>query len=214
MGDTLYRHIQNQWGADIDVEVPTSKADAEEAVHSLHHNLGHLGTPMMIKALHTCFSIPYTCKIIQEVVRTCDPCQFANRKPVAMQVLHPIACTDITDAWAMDFIGPLPKTNNGNQYILTAMDLGSDWTIAQAIPHKSSEAVINLLRYIITTYGKPITLLSNNGEEFMSYLVQNVLQHFGIMHQHMTPYHLQTNGRLEKFKDILVQMLARMSASQ
>jgi hypothetical protein len=214
MGNILYRRIRNQWGAEIDVEVPTSDTEAEEAVRSLHNNLGHLGTPTMVKALQTRFSILYARKLVQEVVRTCNPCQFANCEPAAMQVLHPIARADIADAWAMDFVGPLPKTDNGNQYILTAMDLGSDWTIAQAIPHKSREAVVSLLCYIITTHRKPVTLLTDNREEFTSYLIQNVLRRFGIQHRHTTPYHPQTNRRLEKFNNILVQMLARMSAPQ
>jgi len=82
---------------------------------------------------------------------------------------------NIVDTWAFDFIGLLPTTKRGNQYILTVMDLGSDWTIAQVIPHWSQQAVVDLLQYIMTTYGKPVTLLTDNGEEFMGYLIQNLL---------------------------------------
>jgi hypothetical protein len=57
-------------------------------------------------------------------------------------------------------------------------------------------------------------LLTDNGEEFLSYQVQNLLKKLGIHHSHTTPYHPQTNGRLEKFNDILTQMLAKMTAPQ
>jgi transposase InsO family protein len=129
-----------------------------------------------------------------------------------MQPLYPIPCIDAGDAWAFDFIGPLSKTKNGNRYLLTAINLGTDWTIAQAIPTKSSDAVVNMLQYIIYTYGKPISVLTDNREEFLSYQVQNILQCFSIQHHHTTPYHPQTNRCLEKFNDILTQMLAQMTA--
>jgi len=64
------------------------------------------------------------------------------------------------------------------------------------------------------TYGKPVTLLTDNGKEFMGYLIQNLLRCFGIKHQHTLPYHPQTNGRLEKFNNTLTQMLAKMTAPQ
>ena len=214
MGDTLYRRIQNQWGAKIDVEVPTSLTEADEVIRQLHCDLGHLGVQTMMKALRTRYHIPYGQEIVEDVIRTCDPCQFAKRELTALQLLHPIARIDIVDAWAFDFIRPLPTTKRGNQYILMAMDLGSDWTIAQAIPHRSQQVVVDLLRYIMTTYGKPVTLLTDNGEEFMGYLIQNLLRRFGIKHQHTSPYHPQTNGHLEKFNDTLTQMLAKMTAPQ
>jgi transposase InsO family protein len=129
-----------------------------------------------------------------------------------MQPLHPIPRIDAGDAWAFDFIGLLPKTAKGNQYLLTAMDLGTDWAIAQALPRRSSKSVAEMLQYIIFTYRKPMAILTDNGEEFLSYHVQNLLRCFGIHHSHTTPYHPQTNGRLEKFNDVLTQMLVRMTA--
>ena len=48
----------------------------------------------------------------------------------------------------------------------------------------------------------------------MSYAVQGMLQRFGIRHNHTTPYHLQTNGHLEKFINILTQILTQMTAPQ
>ena len=71
-----------------------------------------------------------------------------------------------------------------------------------------------MLNCIIYAYGKPVSILTDNGEEFLSYQVQNFLQQFGIHHRDTTPYHPQTNGCAEKFNDVLTQMLARMTASE
>ena len=168
----------------------------------------------MLAVLRTRYSILYAQEMVEQCVQSCDPCQFLQRTPPPSQPLHPIPRVDAGDVWAFDFIGPLPKTLKGNQYLLTAMDLGTDWTIAQALPRRSGQSVLEMLQYIMYTYGKPLRILTDNGEEFMSYGVQGMLQRFGIRHDHTTPYHPQTNGRLEKFNDILTQMLARMTAPQ
>ena len=210
----LYKTIPNRWGEEIQVEVPTSQEDAKGVIQKLHQELGHLGTKAMLTALRTRANIPYAQELVEQTLKTCDQCQFTQRESAAMQPLHPIPRVDAGDAWAFDFVGPLPKTKNGNRYLLTAMDLGTDWTIAQAIPKRSSEAVAVMLQYIVTTYGKPLAVLTDNGEEFLSYQVQNVLRRLKIQHNHTTPYHPQTNGRLERFNDILTQMLAKMTAPQ
>ena len=212
--DTLPKKIRNRWGEDIEVTVPTTQEKAEEEVEKIHQALGHLGIKATLAAMKTRVNIPYAQEIVEKKLRTCDQCQFTQREPVAMQPLHPIPRVDVGDAWAFDFVGPLPKTDRGNKYLLTAINLGTDWTIAQAIPKRSSDAVVSMLQYIIYTYGKPVSVLTDNGEEFLSYQVRNFLRRFDIQHRHTTPYHPQTNGRLERFNDVLTQMLARMSAPE
>ena len=173
--NVLYKTIDNHWGEKIQVEVPTSQDAAKEFIRKIHIELGHLGTKAMLAALRTRANIPYAQDLVEQTLKTCDKCQFTQHEPVAMQPLHPIPQVDAGDVWAFDFVGPLPKTKNGNRYLLTAMDLGTDWTIAQSIPKRSSKTVAAMLQYIISTYGKPLAILTNNGKEFMSYHVQNVL---------------------------------------
>ncbi len=212
--DVLCKKIHNHWGEDVEVEVPTTQEAAKEAVKKIHQELGHLGVKTTLAALRTRVNIPYAQEIVEHTLQTCDECQFTQREPVQLQPLHPIPQVDAGDAWAFDFVGPLSKTRKGNRYLLTAMDLGTDWTIAQALLQQSGNAVVDMLLYIIFTYGKPMMVLTDNGEEFLSYHVQNTLRRFQIQHSHTTPYHPQTNGRLEKFNDILTQMLAKMTAPQ
>jgi hypothetical protein len=89
------------------------------------------------------------------------------------------------------------------------MDHGTGWVNAFPIPRRSADSVITALRHIISNHGKPSTVLTDNGEEFLSYQVQNFLRNLYIRHIHTSPYHPQTNGRLEKFNDTIMQMLAR-----
>ena len=118
----------------------------------------------MLAALCTRYSIPFAQEMVEQCVESCGPCQFLQRVPPPSQPLHPIPRVDAGDVWAFDFIGPLPKTLKGNQYLLTAMDLGMNWTIAQVLPRWSGQSVLEMLQYIIHTYGKPLRILTDNGD--------------------------------------------------
>lgn len=88
------------------------------------------------------------------------------------------------------------------------MDHGTNWTYAEPLPRRSAESVLLMIRKIICNHGKMLEVLTDNGEEFQAYSFKTVLARHGIQHVHTTPYHPQTNGRLEKFNDTLVLILA------
>jgi transposase InsO family protein len=93
------------------------------------------------------------------------------------------------------------------QYLLTAVDSGTDQVMVDALPQRSSDAVIILIQKIFSLYGKPISILTNNGEEFRSYCFEVFLHHLGIKYYFTLPYHPQTNGRVKRFNHELIKSL-------
>lgn len=112
----------------------------------------------------------------------------------------------------MNVVGPLTKTKSKNKYSWTAIHRGTDWTYAVALSRRSADGVCELLRVTIFQHRKMSALLTDNGEEFLAYRTQSYLNRLGVQHHRTTPYPPQTNGRVEKFDDILTQMLARYTA--
>jgi hypothetical protein len=205
----LFKNISNDNEKEEIVLTPTTLVAAQNIIRSLHHDLAHLGITCTVAALKKRVWIPYLQEIVERTLRTCDVCQFSRREIGAIEPLHPLPRVGPVKIWAFDFIGPLPQTQKGNAYILSWMDLGVDFAYAQALARRSDKSVVGLLRFLISLFGKPDAVLTDNGAEFTSYLVQNFLRRLGIRHLHTTPYHPQTNGRLEKFNDTCVQMLGR-----
>jgi hypothetical protein len=82
--------------------------------------------------------MPYTTTIMEHIPHTCDHCQFTKCDKAVQQPLHPLPRVDAGDLWSFNFIGLLLKTRNGCQYILTAMDLGTDFIIAESLFHSCS----------------------------------------------------------------------------
>ena len=52
----------------------------------------------------------------------------------------------------IDLIGPLPRTKNGNRYIITLVDFFSKWPEAAPLPNKKAESVAQFLYKMICRY--------------------------------------------------------------
>jgi transposase InsO family protein len=192
--------------------VPSSVEQALEVIRNIHTDVGHLGSRSVTAAVRERCHIPYVTELVARILRSCEPCQFSERERPVPGPLHPLPRPDAFDRWSFDFVGPLVPSSSGNRYLLTAMDHGTDFVYADAISNRSQDAVIALLRRIISVHGKPLEVLTDNGEEFLSYRVQNFLHRLSINHLRTSPYHPQTNGRLERFNKELVDMLQRLTS--
>ena len=68
---------------------------------------------------------------------------------------------------AIDIAGPFPTTNDGNKYILVAMDYFSKWPEAYGIPNQEATTVAQVLvDNLFTRFGIPLELHSDQGRNF------------------------------------------------
>ena len=74
----------------------------------------------------------------------------------------------------LDLIGPLPKMTRGNTYTVIMQDLFSKWPkvilILDATTKTVTEAILNPIR----RWGPPETIMSNQGQEFVAKLHQEL----------------------------------------
>lgn len=112
--------------------------------------------------------------------------------------------------WGMDLIGPMPDSPYGNKYILTCIDHLTGWAEAIPIPDKSNEIVWKTFnKEIVGRYGLPAVVVTDNGGEFTASSWEKWLAECGIEHHHTTPYHPQSNGKVERFNQTLQKLLAK-----
>ncbi len=70
---------------------------------------------------------------------------------------------------ALDTIGPLPKTYNGNMYILVAIDHYFKWCKTKVmVDHDTKIATRFLEDEVICKFVVPKYILSNNGSEWVA----------------------------------------------
>jgi len=73
-------------------------------------------------------------------------------------------------------LGPLPKTKNGNVYVLVLLDHFTKWAEAFPIPNQKAQTIARILvEEYICRYGCPERLLSDLGTNFMSNLAKEII---------------------------------------
>lgn len=147
---------------------------------------------------------------IQHRIQQCLNCKI--KKLVRLKTRQPMVITDTPgmrfDKLALDIVGPLPKTELGNEYILTLQDQFSKFCMAIPLIETSVATVADMLiKRFICYFGSPRVILTDQGSNFMSALIKRISKRFKIKKIKTTAYHPQSNGSLERSHAMLGEFL-------
>uniref|UniRef100_A0A2N9EIX4 Integrase catalytic domain-containing protein n=1 Tax=Fagus sylvatica TaxID=28930 RepID=A0A2N9EIX4_FAGSY len=113
--------------------------------------------------------------------------------------------------WGLDLIGPINPPSGGYIWILAATEYFTKWVEAIPLRKATGAAVANFIReHIITRFGIPHKIISDNGTPFVNKDVREVLEHYRIKHRRSTPYYPQGNGQAEATNRMLLRILSKM----
>jgi hypothetical protein len=117
------------------------------------------------------------------------------------------------EKWAIDFAGPinLPTKRTRARYIIIATKHLTRW--AEATPVRDCNAKITahfLFEHIITGFGCPRVLMSDQSTHFINNTICAMLEEFEVHHQKRALYHPQANGTVESFNKILENALTKI----
>ena len=150
-------------------------------------------------------------KDVETYVKTCWNCQMRG-KPNNKNELNSIRIVEPFYQIGIDYVGPLPITENGNRYIITAMDYFTKWPEAKAVAEATAKETAGFIyEDIICRHGCPKRILTDRGSHFNNQMVNELMTRFGIKHKLSTPYHPKTNGLIERFNKTLCEGLAKLT---
>ncbi len=90
------------------------------------------------------------------------------------------------------------------------MDYFTKWPIAKALKEATVRAVSKFIyEKIICEHGYPEVLQSDHGTYFVNRIIEDLMERFRIKHCLFLPYHLQTNGLVERFNQTLCEKYQR-----
>ena len=70
---------------------------------------------------------------------------------------------------AIDILGPLPRSEDGNCYLMVVEDYFTKWTEAIPIPNAEATTVARkVVERIVTIFGVPLSIHSDQGFNFES----------------------------------------------
>ena len=127
----------------------------------------------------------------EELVKICHACQVLGD---AIHT-HPNVLQDMTtpwhfDIWGLDLVGPINLPSNGYIWILAAIEYFTKWVEAIPLEKATGAAVANFIReHIITRFGIPRRLISDNGIPFINKNMKNLTEAYYIKHGRSAPYY-------------------------
>ncbi|XP_033363072.1 uncharacterized protein LOC117241209 [Bombus vosnesenskii] len=197
-------------------EVITPSVEARNNIIREKHEssvAGHKGITKTYQRIRQHYYWENMKKEIQDYVRTCKECQL--KKLTRIKAKQPMVLTDTPgkafDKVSMDIIGPLPKTQKGNEYILTIQDLLTKYSIGIPLGGISSASRPILadvfVKRFICRFGSPRAILTDQGTNFTSSLMKKVAKRFRIKQYTTTAYHPQSNGSIERSHHVLIEYL-------
>jgi len=121
---------------------------------------------------------------------------------------HPFGVSALLERFAVDVFGPLPKSKDGNSYVLVICDCFTRWIEAIPFPNQEAETVVRaFVDQYISHFGVPLQIHSDRGTNLTSKLFADMCDLLQLQHTKSTPQHPQSNGNVERFNRTLATML-------
>lgn len=181
---------------------PQTRDEIQKILKENHTNsiAGHSGYLRTYRRIKENYKWPHMKTHIRKFIKTCESCQInkTNTKPTKVKMEITTTSERPFQRIAVDIVGPLPLTEEGNKFIITLQDDLTKFSYAKAIPNHEASTIACKLVTFITLFGIPEAILSDQGSDFTSTVIKELNKLFKIRHVLSTPYHPQTNGALER----------------
>jgi hypothetical protein len=172
---------------------PTLRKRMLEELHE-----GHPGASrMQALARVQCFW-PGIYKQINSYVQRCENCAI-NAKCPKKEILHP--WPKPSGPWQrvhIDFAGPME-----GDFFFVMVDAFSNWPEIVKMRSTTTEKTIQVMEEIFARWGPCSAIVSDNGPQFIASAFKDFCKKHAINHITSAPYHPQSNGRAERFVDIM-----------
>ncbi|KAI5153692.1 hypothetical protein ENBRE01_3227, partial [Enteropsectra breve] len=192
--------------------------DEEESFKYLlkaHNDLSHPGTSSLYNTIKPHVSINNVKAKIKRLTEKCTICQ--TRKPYKTnygEYMGKICTTKPFTDISSDVYGPISEHDLflrggvGKIYLLTITDRFTRTTAIIPLKIVTSALILKIIENRwIKKYGKPSTILTDQGRYYISSEFENRVKELGIKHYCSTTYHPQGNGLSERLNQTIARVL-------
>lgn len=134
---------------------------------------------------------------IKNYVRKCEVCQTTKTPNIILrnQMGEPKLPSKPWEMISIDLIGPLPRSKNGNIFLLVILDIFSKFVLLHPIRKADSKSVIKYLENnVFMLFGVPNVAIQDNGSQFISKMYKDFLKEYEVKPWYIASYHAQANS--------------------
>ena len=105
----------------------------------------------------------------------------------------------------LNFLGPLPRTARGNEYVLVMVDQFTNWVECVPLPSQTAEVTATAaVNEFFSRFGCPFQIFTDQGRNFESKLFRAVCELLQVHKARTTPYRPSANGQVERYNRTLM----------
>ena len=159
----------------------------------------HMGIQKTYDSIRQKYFWPGMYQDIHKYITKCKTCQVTKRDVHAKKhTMHPLPIQDACSRWHMDILADLPKAKEGYQYICLMIDSFSHWCECVFLQSQDTAHVAKVLyNDLLSRYGLPSSILSDQGQNCMSKLASSLNTLFEVTRIRTSSFHPQTYGICE-----------------
>jgi hypothetical protein len=168
----------------------------------VHETLGHAGTERTLKYIQRFYWWSTLSRDVDKFCRSCGTCQAvkpSTQLPAGLLHTLPIP-SQPWESIAMDFIGPLPPSANGDNFLWVVIDRLT--SLVHLVPISTSTDAAELARRyiceIVRLHGIAKSIVSDRDPRFTSKFWTEVNRILGTQLLMSTAFHPQTDGATER----------------
>nr|KYP55953.1 Pol polyprotein [Cajanus cajan] len=110
----------------------------------------------------------------------------------------------------MDILGPFPLAKGQCKFLLVAVDYFTKWIEAEPLATITANNVQKFLwKSIVTRFGIPYALITDNGLQFAERKFNKFLEELGIKHRFTSVEHPQANCQAEAANKVILSELKK-----
>jgi hypothetical protein len=160
---------------------------------------------LVAKAFRHGFYWPMAKQNAEQLVKQCNGCQrFSKHRNTPAAALKTIPLTWPFAVWGLDMVGPFKTAPGGLTHLLVVVDKFTNWIKAKPIKKLNGLSTIKFFNEIITRYGVPHSIITDNGTNFAKGAFANYCGQKGIRLDLASVVHPQTNGQVEKTNGLIL----------
>ena len=151
-----------------------------DALHRCHDSpvAGHQGIDKSMKRLR---QVAYWVNMARDVEKHCRECLRCQQSKLPKPNKAPLVSMPIGKPWQMVAVDVLevPISTKGNRYLLVLQDYFTKWADAILLKNQTAATITEKLIQVFSVMGLPSILHSDQGRNFESTLLQQMLDAFG-----------------------------------